>query len=175
MNLVILYLLLVKATLTSFSGLASLPMVRNDFVVRRHVLTDRQLNTAVAAGRIGPGPLGIYVVSVGYLAGGAPGACAGWLAMITPAFLIIPMLRFLGARAEHPRARAVARAVLFAGAGLMASAAAPLARDAITGPLSLAIVLVSFILIAITRVDSLWVMLGAAVIGVLGGVLAFQF
>jgi chromate transporter len=167
MNLLILYLLLVKATLTSFSGLASLPMVRNDFVVKRHVLTDRQLSTAVAAGRIGPGPIGIYIVSVGYLVAGPLGACAGWLAMITPAFFIIPMLRFLGARAEHPRARSVARAVLFAGAGLMASAAVPLARDAITGPLSFAIVAASFILIAITRVDSLWVMLGAAVVGIL--------
>jgi chromate transporter len=171
MNLLVLYLLLVKATLTSFSGLASLPMVRNDFVLRRHVLTDRQLNTAVAAGRIGPGPNGIYVVGIGYLVAGAPGACAGWLAMITPAFLIIPMLRFLGARSEHRRARAVARAVLLAGAGLLASASAPLARDAITGPLSFAIVASSFVLIAITRVDSLWVMLGAAVIGIL----SFQF
>jgi chromate transporter len=167
MNLIVLYLLLVKATLTSFSGLASLPMVRNDFVLRRHVLTDRQLNTAVAAGRIGPGPIGIYIVSVGYLVAGAPGACAGWLAMITPAFLIIPMLRFLGPRAEHRRARAVARSVLFAGAGLMVSSAAPLARDAITGPLSLAIVVSSFILIAVTRVDSVWVMLGAAVVAML--------
>jgi chromate transporter len=87
--------------------------------------------------------------------------------MITPAFMIIPMLRFLGARAEHRRARSVAQAVLFAGAGLLVSAAVPLARDAITGPLSLAIVVSSFILIAITRVDSLWVMLGAAVIGML--------
>jgi chromate transporter len=166
-NPIVLYLLLLKATLTSFSGLASLPMVRNDFVVRRHVLTDRQLSTAVAAGRIGPGPNGIFVVGIGSLVAGAAGACAGWLAMITPAFLIIPMLRFLGARAEHPRARAVARAVLFAGAGLMVSAAAPLARDAITGPLSLTIVVSSFILIAVTRVDSLWVMLGAAVVGML--------
>ena len=91
--------------------------------------------------------------------------------MITPAFLIIPMLRFLGARAEHPRAKAVARAVLFAGAGLMASAAVPLARDAITNPLSLAIFAASFIAIASARVDSLWVMLGAAIVGVL----AFQF
>jgi chromate transporter len=170
-NLLVLYLLLVKATLTSFSGLASLPMVRNDFVIHRHVLTDRQLNTAVAAGRIGPGPLGIYVVSVGYLVDGAPGACAGWLAMITPAFLIIPMLRFLGVRAEHRRARAVARAVLCAGAGLMAYAAVPLARDAITNPLSMTILVASFILIAAARVDSLWIMLGAAVIGVI----AFQF
>ena len=167
MNLLVLYLLLVKATLTSFSGLASLPMVHNDFVVRRHVLTDRQLSTAVAAGRIGPGPVGIYVVSVGYLAGGPLGALAGWLAMITPAFLIIPMLRFLGSRAEHPRARAVARSVLCAGAGLMVFAALPLVRDAITNPLSVAIVVLSLILIAITRVDSLWVMLGAGLVGVL--------
>jgi chromate transporter len=171
LNLVVLYLLLVKATLTSFSGLASLPVVRNDFVVRRQLLTDRQLTTAVAAGRIGPGPLGIYVVSVGNLVDGVPGACIGWLAMITPAFLIIPILRFLGARAEQPRARGVARAVLFAGAGLMVSAAVPLAHDAIANPLSLTIFVVSFALIAIARADSLWVMLGAALIGLI----AFRF
>ena len=31
MNVVVLYLVLLKATLTSFSGLASLPMIRADF------------------------------------------------------------------------------------------------------------------------------------------------
>jgi chromate transporter len=169
-NIVVLYLLLLKATLTSFSGLASLPMIRSDFVVHYHLLTDRQLNSAVAAGRLGPGPLGIYVVSVGYLVAGVPGACAGWLAMITPAFLIIPMLRFLGKRAEHRRVKSVTRTVLLAGAGLMAAAAAPLARDAITGPITLAILLASFVLIAVTRVDTLWIMLGAAI----AGFLAFQ-
>jgi len=85
--------------------------------------------------------------------------------MITPAFLIIPMLRFLGKRAEHRRARAVTRSVLCAGAGLMGSAAIPLARDVIHGPLPLTIVAASFALIAFTRVDSLWVMLGAALVG----------
>ncbi|HXA64016.1 MAG TPA: chromate transporter [Bryobacteraceae bacterium] len=167
MNVIVLYLLLLKATLTSFSGLASLPMIRSDFVVHYHLLTDRQLNTAVAAGRLGPGPLGIYVVSVGYLVAGIPGACAGWLAMITPAFLIIPMLRFLGKRAEHRRIRSIARTVLLAGAGLMAGAAAPLARDAITGPLTLAIVVASLVVIVLTRVDTLWIMLGAAIAGFL--------
>ena len=167
MNVFVLYLLLLKATLTSFSGLASLPMIRNDFVVHYHLLTDRQLNTAVAAGRLGPGPLGIYVVSVGYLVAGIPGACAGWLAMITPAFLIIPMLKFLGKRAENPRIRSVTRTVLLAGAGLMAGSAAPLARDAVTGPLTFAIVIASVLLIAITRVDTVWIMLGAALLGLL--------
>ena len=55
MNLLLLYLLLLKASVTSFSGLGSLPMVRNDFVVERHLLTDHQLNMAVVAGRTGPG------------------------------------------------------------------------------------------------------------------------
>jgi len=170
-NVVVLYVVLLKATLTSFSGLASLPMIRSDFVLHYHLLTDRQLNTAVAAGRLGPGPLGIYVVSVGYMVAGVPGACAGWLAMITPAFLIIPMLRFLGNRAEHRRMKSVTRTVLLAGAGLMAAAAAPLARDAITGPMTLAIAVTSFLLIAVTRVDTLWIMLGAAI----AGLLSFQF
>ena len=167
MNVIVLYLLLLKATLTSFSGLASLPMIRSDFVVHYHLLTDRQLNTAVAAGRLGPGPLGIYVVSVGYLVAGFPGACAGWLAMITPAFLIIPMLRFLGRRAEHRRIKSVTRTVLLAGAGLMIAAAAPMARDAITGGMTLAILVASFVLIAVTRIDTLWIMLGAAITGFL--------
>jgi len=171
MNVFVLYLLLLKATLTSFSGLAALPMIRTDLVEHHHVLNDRQLNTAVAAGRIGPGPIGIFVVSIGYMAGGIPGACAGWLAMITPAFLIIPMLRFLGTRAEHPRAKAISRSVLLAGAGLIISATMPLARDAVTGPLSLAIVAGSLVIAALTRIDSLWIMLGAAAVGIV----AFQF
>ena len=49
MNVFLLYALLLKATVTSFSGLASLPMVRNDLVVERKILTDRELNTAVVA------------------------------------------------------------------------------------------------------------------------------
>ena len=171
MKFLLLYLLLLKATLTSFSGLASLPVVRSDFVIRYRLLTDRQLNTAVAAGQLGPGPLGLYIVSVGYYAGGIPGACAGCLAMITPAFLIVPMLRFLGSRAQHPRVRSATRAVLLAGAGLLLAAAVPLARDAVTGSLTLGIAAASFLLIAFTRIDTIWVMLGAALLGLV----SFQF
>jgi chromate transporter len=53
MKLVVLYLLLLKATATSFGGLSSIPVLREDFVVRHHLLTDRELNLAVTAGRAG--------------------------------------------------------------------------------------------------------------------------
>jgi chromate transporter len=55
MSAILLYLLLTKATITSFSGLASLPVLRQDLVVNRHVLTDAQLDTAVVVSRTTPG------------------------------------------------------------------------------------------------------------------------
>jgi chromate transporter len=164
MNLILLYLLLLKATLTSFSGMTSLPVVRNDFVAERHVLTDRQLNTAVVAGRTGPGPNGLYLVSVGYFVHGLPGAFAGLLALITPAFLVIPMIRWLRARAGTPRIRSAIRAIVLASAGLLLAASLPMARDAITGGLTLTIVVITALLLSFTRVDSAWVMLGAALV-----------
>jgi chromate transporter len=167
MNPVLLYLLLLKATMTSFSGLASLPVLRSDLVLHYHVLTDHQLNTAVAAGRMGPGPIGNYVVGVGYLVAGIPGAFAGWLAMITPAFLIILLIRFVGKRAEHPRAKALVSAVILATGGLLLSACIPLGRDAFTGPLPITVAAVSFLLTFFTRIDTLWIVLAAAVIGLI--------
>jgi chromate transporter len=165
MNGLLLYLLLLKATVTSFSGLASLPMVRDDFVVERHVLTDRQLNTAVVAGRTGPGPNGLYLVSVGYFVSGLPGAAVGLLAVMTPAFFILPLMYWMGARAGTPRIRGAIHAVVLASAGLLLSSSLPLARDAITGVLSLVIVVVTFLALSFTRVDSAWMMLGAAGVG----------
>jgi chromate transporter len=171
MNLLLLYLLLLKATVTSFSGLTSLPIVRNDLVLRRHVLTDRQLNAAVVAGRAGPGPYGLYVVSVGYFVAGVPGAFCGWLAMVTPAFLIIPMMRYLGARAEQPRVRSAIQALTLAAAGLVAAFAVPLARDAITSVAAVAIAAASFLLLVATRLDTLWIIAGSAAAGLIAGLM----
>jgi chromate transporter len=167
MNLLLLYFLLVKATLTSFSGLSSLPVVHTDLVLHYRVLTDRQLNSAVAIGRTTPGPLGIYIVSVGYFVAGVPGACAGWLAMITPAFLIIPMLRWMGARASNERVKSITNAIALASAGLLLSSTVPLARDAVTGLLPLAIALISFATLAFTKLDTLWIIIASAIAGLL--------
>ena len=101
-------------------------MVRSDFVVERHLLTDHQLNMAVVAGRTGPGPFGLYLVCVAYLAAGVPGAFMGFLALITPAFLVIPLMRWIGARADIPRVRGAIRGLLLASAGLLVSSSVPL-------------------------------------------------
>ena len=170
-SLPILYLLLLKANLLSFTGLGSLPVIRADFVVHYGVLTDHQLNTAVVAGRAGPGPFGLYLVCVGYYAGGIPGAIVAFIALITPAFLGLPIMGWLGRHADQPRIRDAIGGLLLGSAGLLLASVMPLARDAITGPLSIAIMIASFIALSFTRLNSMWVIIAAALLGLAAALL----
>ena len=167
MNIVLLYFILLKATITSFAGLASLPVLRDELVVQRHVLTDKQLNEAVVITRSTPGPVGLYVVSAGYFAAGVPGAIAGWLAMITPALLIVPLVYFVGRKTDHPRIKSALQAVVVTSAALLLAAAIPLAKDALVDPVTVAIAGVSLVVLLRTHVDTLWIILGAASISII--------
>lgn len=164
MNILLLYLLLLKGTVTAFAGLASLPVIQESLVHHYHVLTNEQLNEAMVITRSSPGPVGLWVVSAGYFAAGLPGAVAGWLAMITPALLIIPLVHFVGRRMEHPRVKSVLQTVVIASAGLLLAAALPLGRDGLTGPVTWAIAGVCFVLLLTTKIDTLWMILGAALV-----------
>jgi chromate transporter len=164
MNIVLLYLLLLKGTITAFAGLASLPVIQESLVNNYHVLTNEQINEAVVITRSSPGPVGLYIVSVGYFAAGLPGAIAGWLAMITPALLIIPLVHFVGRRMEHPRVKSVLQTVVIASAGLLLAAAVPLGRDGLTGPITWTVAMVCFVLLLTTKIDTLWMILGAALV-----------
>jgi chromate transporter len=167
MNFVMLYLLLLKATLSSFSGLAALPVMRDDLVVRNHLITDRELNTAVAIGRITPGPKGLYIVSAGYYAAGTAGVLAAWLAIITPALLVIPLLQFAAKRTKDPRVQRSLRAVVLASAGISLSATLPLGADALQSPVAWAQAIASFGLLVFTRVDTTLVVAASALLNVL--------
>jgi chromate transporter len=142
-------------------------VVRQDFVVDRHLITDRQLSTAVVASRTGPGPYGIYLICVGYLVAGISGALVGLLANITPSFLIIPLMKWMGGRAETPRIRSAIQALMLASAGLLLYASVPLARETITGAMTLVLAIGSFAALAFTRADSAWLMFAAAAMGLL--------
>jgi chromate transporter len=119
MSALTIYVLILKATATSFAGMGSLPQIQQDFVATRHALSEEQLGQAVLVGRSTPGPLGAYVVAVGYRAGGWPGAVAGWLAMITPALAIVPLLATVRRWLHLPRVRAAVDGVVVASVVLL--------------------------------------------------------
>jgi chromate transporter len=128
-NPVVVYVLLLKAVATSFAGMGSLPQIHEDFVETRQALTDEQLSRAVLVGRSTPGPVGAYVVAVGYFAAGWRGAVAGWLAMITPALAAIPLFTLMQRWLHVARLRAAVEAVVIASAVLLLSSAFQLASD----------------------------------------------
>ena len=164
MNIVVLYLLLLKGTVTACAGLASLPVIQDSLVTHHHVLTVKQLNEAVVITRSSPGPVGLYIVSVGYFVAGIPGAIAGWLAMITPAGIVIPLVHFVGRRMENPRVKSILQAVVIASSGLLLAAAIPLAKEALIDPVTIGIALISFALLLATKLDTLWIILGSAIV-----------
>ncbi|HKE88108.1 MAG TPA: chromate transporter [Vicinamibacterales bacterium] len=131
MSFVALYALLLKATVTSFAGMGSLPQIRHDLVVTAQAITDEQLSQAVLIGRSTPGPVGAYVVAVGYFAGGVPGAMAGLLAVITPALAAVPLLALMQRWLHLPRVRAAVDAVVMASAVLLVASVVRMAADGV--------------------------------------------
>lgn len=131
MSLLLLYALLLKASVTAFSGLGSLPQLRQDLVVTHHVLSDDDLSRALLFGRSSPGPAGLYVVSVGYAVRGIPGAVVGWLALGSPALLAIPFLVLLRRWLHLSRMRSAVDAVIIASATLLVPSGVLLVRDAV--------------------------------------------
>jgi chromate transporter len=167
MSVLLLYLLLLKATLTTFSGMSSLPLVHADFVDKYKVLSSQELNRAVAVSRMAPGPNGLYLVSVGYTVAGLRGAAVALAALMTPSFLIIAVLQFVGRNADRPLTRRVTQAITLASGGLLVRVLIPMAQTTIGGPFTLAIALATFLVLVLTRIDTIWVVLGAGAAGLI--------
>jgi chromate transporter len=100
-------------------------------VVTAHAVTDEQLSQAVLVGRSTPGPVGAYVVAVGYFAGGIQGAIAGLLAVMTPAFAAVPLLVLMRRWLHVPRVRAAVDAVVMASAALLVVSVCRMASDGV--------------------------------------------
>jgi chromate transporter len=163
-NAVVLYFLVLRATALSFSGFASVPLIREDLVVQRAVLSDEQLNTAIAISQASPGPLGLYVVVVGYFVAGVPGALAAALALATPAILVIPIARAIR-RHRASQVQGASAAIVIASCVLMATTSVTLASDAApTIPLT-ALVVIGFAALASGKVPPVAVVLVSALVG----------
>jgi chromate transporter len=115
--------------------------------------------------------MGIYVVSVGYFVAGVPGAVAGWLALVTPSFIAIPLMGQIGRRMERPRVKRAMDAAVLASAGLIFVSAGPLARSSLTDVFRIGAAISAFGLVAFTRVPTVMILAVAALAGVAVAVL----
>jgi len=166
-SLVVLFLTFLKIGATLYgSGYVLLAFLRDDFVHRLGWLTDRQLLDAIAVGQFTPGPVFTTATFIGYLTGGWLGGIVATVAIFLPAFIfaaaVYPFV---------PRLRASPWAVTFldganaAALGLMVAVAWQLGISSIMDPVTAILALIAAVLLIRSQVNSAWLVLGGAVVG----------
>jgi len=150
------------------SGYVLLAFLHADLVARLKWLTSTQLLDAVAVGQVTPGPVFTTATFIGFILDGPRGAIIATAGMFLPAFLfvavsgpLVPRLR------KSPLAGAFLDGVNAASLALMAVVTWELGRAALVDGVTIVLALVSTLLLFRFRVNSLWLILGGALTGLL--------
>jgi chromate transporter len=151
-------------------GYVLIAFLQAEFVERLGWLTQAQLLDAVAIGQVTPGPLFTTATFIGYVLGGVPGGILATVGIFLPAFIfvavsnpLIPRLRasvWMGAFLDGINAASL---------GLMAAVTFELARATLLDPLTIALAIAAGALLFLFRLNSVWLVLGGAIIGLLSG------
>lgn len=152
------------------SGYVLLAFLHSEFVVQSALLTEQQLIDAVAIGQLTPGPVFTTATFIGYLLAGLPGALAATAGIFLPAFIfvaisipIIPRLR------NNPTMSKLLDGVIIASLALMLSVAWDLGVAAIIDPITALLAVISAVLIFRYRVNTTWIILLGAIVGIIAG------
>ena len=150
------------------SGYVLLAFLRADFVVRFGWLTDQQLIDAVAIGQVTPGPVFTTATFIGFILDGTPGALLATLGIFLPSFIFVAISNPLIPRIRRSAwVSGLLDGVNVASLGLMAAVTWQLGRASLTDLLTVLIALISFGLLIRFKVNSTWLIVGGAIIGVL--------
>jgi chromate transporter len=156
------------------SGYVLLAFLRADLVQRLHWLTEAQLIDAIAAGQVTPGPVFTTATFIGYVLAGPRGA------LVATAGIFLPAFAFVAASGPLvPRLRASKFAGAFldglnvASLALMAVVTAQLGRAAIVDLPTALLGLLAALLLLRFQVNSTWLVLGGALMGLAARWLGF--
>lgn len=148
------------------SGYVLLAFLRADLVQRWGWLTENQLLDAIAVGQFTPGPLFTTATFIGYILSGPLGALLATVGIFLPAFIfvalsapLIPKLR------ASPAAGACLDGVNVASLALMAVVTWQLGASALVDWLTVAMAIFAAVLLLRWRVNSAWLVLGGAIVG----------
>jgi len=168
-SLLRLFLTFVKIGSVLFGGgYVLLAFLQSDFVTRLHWLTERQLLDAVAVGQFTPGPLFTTATFIGYLLAGLPGAAVATAGIFVPGFVFVAISGpLIPAIRRSPLAGAALDGVVAGSLALMGVVAWQLGKASITNWTAVVIAAVSVAILLRFRVNSAWLIAGAALIGLL--------
>jgi chromate transporter len=150
------------------SGLAIIPFLYGGLVKENHWLTEQQFLDAVAVAMITPGPVVITVGFIGYLVAGLPGACIAALATFLPCYLftILPAPYFKK-YGKKTGIKAFVDGVTTAAVGAIAGAVIVLAKRQFIDITSMAIAIITVLILLRFKVQEPLIIIAAAILGIL--------
>lgn len=164
-----LFLIFLKVGFVVFgSGYVLLAFLHTDLVAHLHWITNSQLLDAIAVGQVTPGPVFTTATFIGYLLGGPVGAAVATIGIFLPGFILVAIS---GPLIPRIRTSSIASAfldgVIVASLALMAFVTYQLGASALIDVVTVGLTLVSLVLLFRFHVNSAWLVLLGAAVGVL--------
>jgi len=155
-------------TLIFGSGMVLFAFIQRDVVTSYGWLTQQQLLDAIAVGQMTPGPVLSSATFIGYLVAGWPGAVVSTLAVFAPSFVIITLIGpWIPRLRQSPVIQAFLRGVNAGVVALILAVSVALFRSAIVDVWTVLILVVGLVALLRFRVDTLWLVAGGAVAGLI--------
>jgi len=143
-----------------------LAFLRGDLVERYGWLTNDQLLDAIAVGQITPGPVFTTATFIGYILAGGYGAVAATVGIFLPAFVFVALSGWLVPRLRKSETMgAFLDGVNIGSLALMIFVTFELGRSALIDWLSVLLTVVSAVMLIKFKVNSAWLILGGAIVG----------
>lgn len=159
-------ILITVNALTIGGGYVMIPLLERELVEKHHLLSNQELLDAIAVGQLTPGPLTVMNAFIGYKVSGIIGAmlamiCSYLPSLVITTFVVRNYYRYKESMVLDASFSGIKPAVI----GLLAAVALSLGRSALTNEISFGIAISSFSLIAFTKIDPSFVIIGAGIMG----------
>jgi chromate transporter len=162
------WILIVVNALTIGGGFVMLPMLHEEFVEKYHWLTNQEFLDAIAMGQITPGPLTVMNAFMGYKIYGLIGAVMAMVSTYLPCIVIVTLVaKYYYDYRESVIVYSSFKGIKPAVIGLLAAVAISLGKASLVDPKTFGIAIISFSVIAFTKIDPTFVIIGAGVAGAL--------
>ena len=149
-------------------GYAMLPILEREFVTERGWITSEDMLNYVAIGQSTPGLIAVNMATfIGYRRCGFWGALVSTLGIITPAIVIITLIAaFISNFSEYVYVQKALSGINISVAVILVSAVWNLGKKSVTDMIGLALAIIAFIAVAVFKVNSIWLIIFALVVGI---------
>lgn len=165
-----LFLTFLKIGAFTFGGgYAMIPLIQKEVVENKKWLSDKDVSDVIAIAETTPGPIAINAATfVGYKANGTKGSLAATIGVVIPSFFIIVLIAIAFQR--YMQYEIVSNAfwgLRLAVIVLMAKALITMIRQCPKNIVSYSVAFIALVLVGIFRINVLFVILGAALLGII--------